>query len=73
MRNGDRPGDPAAMGNDEDPVVAFLFGRAADSAAPPPAERLDGASSRSISRLRNNRGALYLPTLGTPQRMVRQW
>jgi hypothetical protein len=73
MRNGDRPGDPAAMGNEEDPVVAFLFARAAESAPSPATERFDGASSRSISRLRNNRGALYLPTLGTPARMVRQW
>jgi hypothetical protein len=59
---------------DEDPVVAFLFGEGAGSSrTTQPAPRFESAASRSISRLRNNRGALYLPTLGRPARMVRQW
>jgi hypothetical protein len=68
MPNGDEalgPGPTQAESADDDPVVAFLFDHDPAEAQPErtPAFRSSEHSSRSISRLHNNRGTLYLPTL----------
>jgi hypothetical protein len=59
-----------APGDEEDPVVAFLFRQAAAEPAPAPAP-----SSRTIARLENRKSTLYLPTHSRSQTggMVRRW
>jgi hypothetical protein len=65
--------EDAGGAEEDDPVIAFLF--AQESAAEAAGARGAAGSSRTHSRLTNNRGALYLPTHNEAARgrMVQQW